>query len=73
MIQVDKSGQTRAWCRKNFFSGVRSDPILRNAEIWIMGTIAKEVSEVAISINPNAITEAYAEVFCLSPDNVELL
>lgn len=69
---VDQSSKTRAWCRKNQFSGLRRDPVLENCEIWIMGKMAKEVSKVAIAINPRAIAEAYEEAFGLHPGTVIL-
>lgn len=72
MIHVDQAHKTRAWCRKNEFTGIRADPILSNVEIWILGKVAKEVSEASIHLNPNAIAEAYAEAFALDPTNVHL-
>ena len=60
---VDEASKTRAWCRKNEFCGVRRDPVLENYEIWIMGKIVKEVSKVAIALNPDAIVEAYEDAF----------
>ena len=71
-IQTD-STHTRAWCRKNEFSGIRSDPILENVEIWVLGRVAKEVSKLSLNLNPRAVQEAYAEVFCLDPANVEVM
>lgn len=71
-IKTD-STHTRAWCRQNEFSGIRSDPILMNVEIWVLGKVAKEIPRVSIELNPRAVQEAYAEVFCLDPANVEVL
>ena len=66
------NNHTRAWCRKTQFSGLRQDPILNNVEIWVMGKLAKEVSETARQFNPRAVEEAYAEVFGLDPNSVVL-
>lgn len=71
-VVVNQSHKTRAWCRKNQFTGIRADPILNNVEIWVLGSMAKEVSELAISMDEHAVANAYAEVFCLDPRNVEL-
>ena len=71
-VVVNQSHKTRAWCRKNQFTGIRSDPILNNMEIWVLGSIAKEVSQLAISIDSDAVKKAYAEVFCLDVSKVEL-
>jgi hypothetical protein len=72
MVQVNQSDKTRAWCRKNEFTGIRSDPILNNVEIWMLGSIAKEVTELELQLDPNAVAKAYAEVFQLDVNNVEL-
>jgi len=72
MIQVNQSDKTRAWCRKNEFTGIRSDPILENVEIWVLGSIAEEVTQIAIQLNPNAVAEAYARAFKMDPANVKL-
>lgn len=72
MIQVDQAHKTRAWCRKNEFTGIRADPILNNVEIWVLGRIAKDVPEAVLKLNPNAVAEAYAEVFCINPSDVQL-
>ena len=72
MIQVDQAHKTRAWCRKNEFTGIRADPILNNVEIWVLGVVAEEVTEAAILLNPNAIAEAYARAFSLNPEDVQL-
>lgn len=70
---VDEPQKTRAWCRKNKFCGLRQDPILRNMEIWLFGHCVKEVSEAEIKLTDGyAIKKAYADVFGLDVDQVEL-
>ena len=70
---ITSSEYTRAHCRRTGFSGVRSDPILKNMEIWVLGSIAKEVSQLALELNPRAVEEAYAEVFQLDPEQVKVI
>lgn len=70
---ITSSGHTRAHCRRTGFSGVRSDPILKNMEIWVLGSIHKEVSQLALELNPKAVEEAYAEVFQLDPTNIQVI
>lgn len=62
--------KTRAECRKEQFCGVRSDGLLENFEIWIMGRMLKEVTAQQLSINPRAVSEAYEEAFGLHPGSV---
>lgn len=61
---------TRADCRKQSFTGVREDLMLKQVEIWVMGRLVKEVSELSLSVDPQAYQKAYAEVFGLEPDQV---
>ena len=71
---VNQPDKTRAWCRKNEFSGIRQDPVLQNCEIWLMGRMAKEVSKEMIQLTEGkAIEEAYEEVFGLEPGSVKLV
>lgn len=70
---VFKRNKTRLDCRKEGFSGIRKCEISNNFEIWVCGNMRKEVQEVAIQLNPNAVAEAYAEVFALDPKNVHVL
>ena len=70
---ITSSEHTRAHCRRTGFSGVRSDPILKNMEIWVLGSVAKEVSQLALELNPKAVEEAYAEVFQLDPANIQVI
>lgn len=61
---------TRADCRKQSFTGVRQDLILKQVEIWVMGTLVKEIGELALTADPQAYEKAYAEVFGINPDQV---
>lgn len=71
---VNQPDKTRAWCRKNEFSGIRQDPVLQNCEIWLMGKMAKEVSKELIQLTEGqAISDAYEEVFGLEPGSVKLV
>lgn len=71
---VNQPDKTRAWCRKNEFSGIRQDPVLQNCEIWLMGKMAKEISKQMIQLTDGkAISAAYEEVFGLEPGSVKLV
>lgn len=72
MAQVITPAQdkSRAQCRKEEFSGIRSDKILENFEIWIMGRMVEEVTSEQLAINPFAISEAYENAFGLHKGTV---
>lgn len=70
MSVIVPSRKTRAECRKEEFSGIRSDAILQNFEIWLMGRMIKEVTSEQLAINPYAVSQAYEEAFGLHPGTV---
>lgn len=72
MIHVNKSEYTRAHCRKTSFSGIRFDPILQNVEIWVLGRMVEEVSQVALALDKEAVKTAYAKAFNLDPELVQM-
>lgn len=47
------------------FSGLRHNSVTDEAEIWIDGECRKRISQLAISINPQAIEEALEGIFKL--------
>lgn len=51
--------------KKIEFTGTRHNSLNDDCEIWMLGEIVKRVSPTEVVINPNAINEAYEEVFCL--------
>lgn len=71
-MRVYARDMTRADARVERFSGVRSDKMLNNYEVWIDGKMVEEVSETAIQIDPQAIARAYARAFKLNDDQVIL-
>ena len=64
---------TRADCKKNNFSGLRSDRILCNMEIWKAGVMVYESSAAEMATNPERFKQAYAEAFGLYIEQVEML
>lgn len=63
---------TRADCKKKNFSGLRSDRILCNMEIWKAGVMVYEASAAEMATNPEHFRQAYAEAFGLFVDQVVL-
>jgi hypothetical protein len=62
--------KTRAECRKMKFSGIRSDKILENFEIWLMGNMVEEITSEQLAVNPYAISRAYERAFGLHEGTV---
>lgn len=71
-LKVTVAELSRADCRKEKFSGIRSDRILENMEIWIEGVMKEEVTAEAVAVNPQAVVEAYARALGLHPEQVKL-
>lgn len=71
-MKVYARDMTRSEAKTERFSGVRSDKMLNNYEIWIDGKMVEEVTEAAIQIDPQSIARAYAKAFKLHPDQVIL-
>lgn len=67
---VFKRNMTRGDCKREQFSGVRKCEISQNHEIWLNGTLVKEVTEHQLTIDEQAIQKAYAEVFKLGQEQV---
>lgn len=67
---VFKRNMTRGDCKREQFSGVRKCEISQNHEIWLKGTLVKEVTEYQLTIDEQAIQKAYAEVFKLGQEQV---
>ena len=67
---VFKRNMTRGDCKREQFSGVRKCEISQNHEIWLKGTLVKEVTEFQIANDELAIQKAYAEVFKLGQEQV---
>ena len=65
-----KRNMTRGDCKREQFSGVRKCDISLNHEIWINGSMVKEVTEAQIQMDEAAIQKAYAEVFKLDQEQV---
>lgn len=63
---------TRADCRARKFTGLRSDRILCNMEIWKLGVMVHESSAAEMATNPEHFRQAYAEAFGLFVDQVVL-
>lgn len=67
---VFKRNMTRGDCKREQFSGVRKCEISQNHEIWLKGTLVKEVTEYQLTVDEQAIQKAYAEVFKLGQEQV---
>lgn len=67
---VFKRNMTRGDCKREQFSGVRKCEISQNHEIWLKGTLVKEVTEQQLKLDEQAIQKAYAEVFKLGQEQV---
>ncbi len=67
---VFKRNMSRGDCKREQFSGVRKCEISNNHEIWLKGTLVKEVTEFQIANDELAIQKAYAEVFKLGQEQV---
>ena len=67
---VFKRNMTRGDCKREQFSGVRKCEISKNHEIWLKGTLVKEVTEHQLTLDEQAIQKAYAEVFKLGQEQV---
>lgn len=67
---VFKRNMTRGDCKREQFSGVRKCEISQNHEIWLKGTLVKEVTEHQLTLDEQAIQKAYAEVFKLGQEQV---
>lgn len=57
--------------KKAQWSGVRHNTIAAQTEIWVNGEILASVSDLLAAANPNAIEEAYIQVFGLPTNGVE--
>ena len=56
------------------FSGLRHNCLNNDAEIWIEGEIQASVTELAISLDPDALNKAFEKVFALGdvmPDHAQ--
>jgi len=51
--------------KKIEFSGIRHNSIGNCMEIWILGEVTDSISNLAIQLNPNALTDAYRDRFNL--------
>ena len=67
---VFKRNMTRGDCKREQFSVVRKCEISQNHEIWLKGTLVKEVTESQLTLDEQAIQKAYAEVFKLGQEQV---
>jgi hypothetical protein len=47
----------------NQWSGVRTNPLTQDLEIWILGQKAKSISSFELSLNSAAFHEALCEIF----------
>lgn len=59
---------------KQGFSGLRHNCLNNDAEIWIEGEIQASVTELAISLDPDALNKAFEKVFALGdvmPDHAQ--
>lgn len=63
---------TRADCRKLEISGLRQCKISGSYEIWILGQLVEEVPASTLAMNPRAHIEAYARVFGLDPETLDI-
>ena len=59
---------SKADARKQRWSGIRSDRILHNVEIWLDGICRGELSEAQMAVNPNAFKDMYIDIMQLHPD-----
>lgn len=57
---------TNSELAKAKFSGLRHNCLNDDAEIWLDGELKATVSQVAISIDPDALNKAFEEVFALA-------
>ena len=67
---VFKRNMTRGDCKREQYYGVRKCEISQNHEIWLKGTLVKEITEHQLTIDEQAIQKAYAEVFKLGQEQV---
>lgn len=51
--------------KKRGFSGLRSNSISNNIEIWIDGEVRKTLTYGELAVNPMAMSQAYEEIFGL--------
>lgn len=63
---------TRADCRERKFTGLRSDRILLNCEIWKEGILVADISAEDMKHKPHLFIKAYALAFGLYEDQVVL-
>lgn len=61
---------TRGECQKAGFSGVRRDEIGGCYEIWLLGSVARTITDMQIEMNPNAMAKEYEDLFQLMPGSV---
>lgn len=54
------------------FTGIRSDNLSFNYEIWVYGKLEATITPDQAASNPNALVDAYAKVFGLHPDQVRI-
>ena len=59
---------TREDCRRKGFSGIRQDTLLKQTEIWVMGTLAKEISELAMAMDPQNLLKIKPQNLLLNLD-----
>ena len=53
------------------FSGMRHNSISEDIEIWTEGDLRKSISQAERAIRPNAVEEAFAEIFKLYVVEIE--
>lgn len=49
--------------KRKEFSGIRTNTLTSRIELWVLGTVEKEISQAQLLINPNAVEEAMSEIF----------
>ncbi len=65
-----KHNLTRKECKDVAFSGIRRDEIGGCYEIWLIGSVARTITDAHIQQNPNAMARAYEDLFQLHPGTV---
>lgn len=64
-----KEGFTRADCKKREVTGIRYDPIINQYEIWVFGTLKREIPAEG---GRESLNYAYEDVFGLPRGSIQL-
>lgn len=64
---------TSAELKERQYSGLRYNTIMEVVEIWLLGSVAKSLPAPGCEPDPQALSDAYEEVFGISLEYMDIL